>query len=205
MKKQVALINKRGNTIIISLCVTAFIINIIMGGGNRFWILLTGGGNLIDYGYAQYDLVFVNYQFWRLVSCGYLHAGILHLGFNIYALCCLGNIVEERLGTVVYLLSYHMLMAFSVAIWCILFKGSTTVGASSGIFAIIGLFVVLNLSRDNKLCTQLSTRKRNYIIGYSIIGSLISPYTLAIHVISFLLGAIYGFTVTHYYHRNRIH
>lgn len=205
MKKQVALINKRGNTIIISLCVIVFIINIIMGGGNRFWILLTGGGNLIDYGYAQYDLVFVDYQPLRLISCGYLHAGIFHLGFNIYALCCLGNIVEEKLGTVKYLFVYHILMAFSVSIWCLLFKESTTVGASSGIFAIIGFLLVQNMSCENKLWKQLSTRKRNYIVGYSIIGSLISPYTLAIHAISFLLGAIYGFTVTHFYLRNCIH
>lgn len=192
MKKQVALFDSRGNTIIACLSVIAFIINIIMGGGNRFWIFLTGGGDLVDYGYAQYDLVFGNYQFWRLVSCGYLHAGVLHLGFNLYALCCLGYIVEERLGTVKYLFVYHLLMAFSVSIWCLLFKESTTVGASSGIFAIIGLFLVLNLSCDNELWKQLSTRKRNYIIGYSIIGSLISPYTLAIHVISFLLGVLYG-------------
>ena len=98
-----------GNTIIIWLSVIAFIINIIMGGGNRFWIFLTGGGNLMDYGQAQYDLVFNKYQFWRLVSSGYLHMGILHLGFNLYALCCLGNVVEERLGTIRYLLVYHIL------------------------------------------------------------------------------------------------
>lgn len=181
-----------GNTIIISLSVIAFIVNIIMGGGNRFWILLTGGGNLIDYGYAQYNLVFVDLQLWRLISCGYFHGGILHLGFNIYALCCVGNAVEKRLGTLKYLLIYHLLMAFTVAIWCMIFRNATTVGASSGIFAIIGFALVGYMWSENEIWQQMPKGKRNYMLGYVIIGNLISPYTTAIHAVSFLLGAICG-------------
>ena len=182
-----------GNTIIICLSVIVFIINIIMGGGNRFWILLTGGGNLMDYGYAQYDLVFDKYQFWRLVSSGYLHLGILHLGFNLYALYCLGNIVEKRLGTIRYLLVFHVLMILTVSIWCLFFRGAAIVGASSGIFAVIGFFLIQGLLREKGIWEQLPKGKRNYIIGYSVIGNLLSPYTTALHAISFLLGAIYGF------------
>lgn len=181
-----------GNTIIISLSVIAFIVNIIMGGGNRFWILLTGGGNLIDYGYAQYNLVFVDLQLWRLISCGYFHGGILHLGFNIYALCCVGNAVEKRLGTLKYLLIYHLLMVFTVAIWCMIFRDATTVGASSGIFAIIGFALVGYMWSENEIWQQMPKGKRNYMLGYVIIGNLISPYTTAIHAVSFLLGAICG-------------
>ena len=61
-----------GNTIIIMLSVLAFVINVILGGGNRFWIFLTGGGYLMDYGKASYESVFDNFQMWRLVSSGYL-------------------------------------------------------------------------------------------------------------------------------------
>ena len=182
-----------GNTIIICLSVIVFIINIIMGGGNRFWILLTGGGNLMDYGYAKYELVFDKYQFWRLVSSGYLHLGILHLGFNLYALYCLGNIVEKRLGTIRYLLVFHVLMILTVSIWCLFFRGAAIVGASSGIFAVIGFFLIQGLLREKGIWEQLPRGKRNYIIGYSVIGNLLSPYTAALHAISFLLGAIYGF------------
>ena len=181
-----------GNTIIIWLSVIVFIINIIMGGGNRFWIFLTGGGNLIDYGQAQYDLVFNKYQFWRLVSSGYLHMGILHLGFNLRALCCLGNIVEERLGTIRYLLVYHVLMILTVSIECLFFREVTIVGASSGIFAVVGFFLIQSLLCEKRIWEQLPKGKRKYIIGYSVIGNLLSPYTAALHAISFLLGAIYG-------------
>lgn len=185
-----------GNTIIIWLSVIAFIINIIMGGGNRFWIFLTGGGNLMDYGRAQYNLVFVNYQFWRLVSSGYLHMGILHLGFNLYALCCLGNIVEERLGTIRYLLVYHILMILTVSIWCMFFRDATIVGASSGIFAVIAIFLIRSLLCEKRIWEQLPKGRRKYIIGYSVIGNLISPYTAALHAISFIFGAIYGLVKT---------
>lgn len=146
----------------------------------------------MDYGHAQYDLVFVNYQYWRLVSSGYLHMGILHLGFNLYALCCLGNIVEERLGTIRYLLIYHIIMMLTVSIWCILFREVTIVGASSGIFALVGFFLIQRLLCKNKIGEQLPKGKRKYIVGYSVIGNFISPYTAALHAISFLLGVIYG-------------
>ena len=150
----------------------------------------------MDYGHAQYDLVFVNYQYWRLVSCGYLHMGILHLGFNIYALYCLGNIVEERLGTIRYLLVYHVIMILTVSICCIFFKEVTIVGASSGIFAVVGFFLFQSLLHEKKMWEQLPKGKRKYIIGYSVIGNLLSPYTAALHAISFLLGAIYGLVKT---------
>lgn len=184
--------NTTGNSIIIWLSVIAFIINIIMGGGNRFWIFLTGGGNLMDYGHAQYDLVFVDHQFWRLASSGYLHMGIFHLGFNLYALCCLGNVVEKKLGTIRYLLVYHIIMILTVSIWCLLFREVTIVGASSGIFAIVGFFLIQSLRRKKKIWEQLPKGKGKYIIGYSVIGNFISPYTAALHAISFLLGAIYA-------------
>lgn len=185
-----------GNTIIIWLCIITFIINVIMGGGNRFWIFLTGGGYLMDYGHAQYNLVFVNYQLWRLVSCGYLHMGFLHLGFNLYALYCLGDILEEKLGTIRYLLVYHMLMALSVTIDCLLFREVTIAGASSGIFALIGFFLIQGLLCEKRIWEQLPKGKRKYIIRYSVIANLISPYTTAFHAISFLLGAVYGLVKT---------
>ena len=179
-----------GNTIIILLSIIAFIVNIFMGGGNRFWIFLTGGGNLTDYGYAQYNPVFEDLQLWRLISCGYLHSGIFHLGFNIYALCCVGNAVEKRLGAIKYILVYHLLMAVTVAIGCMIFKEATTVGASSGIFAIIGLSIVGFRSSENEIWRQIPKEKRNYLLGYVIIGNLILPFTTAIHAVSFLLGAM---------------
>lgn len=181
-----------GNTIIILLSIIAFVVNIFMGGGNRFWIFLTGGGNLTDYGYAQYNPVFEDLQLWRLISCGYLHSGIFHLGFNIYALCCVGNVVEERLGTIRYLFAYHLLMAVTVAIWCMIFREATMVGASSGIFAIIGFALVGYMRSHNEIWLQMPKSKRNYLLGYVIIGNLLSPYTTAIHAVSFLLGAMCG-------------
>lgn len=192
-----------GNTIIIFLSVLMFIINIIMGGGNRFWIFLTGGGNLLDYGQAQYDLVFVDLQLWRLISSGYLHMGILHLFFNVYALCFLGNIAEKRLGTIKYLLVYHLLMIITEAIQCTLFKETTMAGASSGIFAVIGILFVENISCENKIWNEMPKGKRNYVLGYLIIGNLISLYTTALHAISFLLGTIYGLAKKEYMKRVR--
>ena len=49
-----------------------------------------------------------NGQYWRLVSAMFLHAGLLHIAFNAYALWIFGSVVEQELGRVRFLLIYFV-------------------------------------------------------------------------------------------------
>ena len=47
-------------------------------------------------------------QYWRLVSSMFLHAGILHIAFNAYALWIFGSVVEQELGRARFVLIYFV-------------------------------------------------------------------------------------------------
>ena len=116
--------------------------------------------------------------------------------FNILALMCVGNIVEKALGTIKYLVVYHLGMAVSAAVLCLLFRQTVMVGASMGIFVIAGIFFTHIRVGERQLWQQLSKRKRAYLTYYVILGNLLALTTTAVHLTSFVLGALYTITET---------
>jgi membrane associated rhomboid family serine protease len=109
--------------------------------------LLMGGGSLqglVDAGALVPVLVRENGEYWRLVTGGFLHGSVLHIGVNMYSLYVLGRFIEAVAGpsrmAVVYAVS---LVASGLAV--VYFGGASevTVGASGAIFGLFGaLFAV---------------------------------------------------------------
>jgi membrane associated rhomboid family serine protease len=79
---------------------------------------------------------------YRLVTSGFLHFGILHLGFNMYFLYVLGPMLERPLGRVRFALLYFAsLLGGSLGV--ILFDSSAiTAGASGAVFGLLGAAAV---------------------------------------------------------------
>ena len=85
--------------------------------------------------------IFEGGEWWRLLTCGWLHAGILHWLLNAAGVAALGVGVERAFGwwrtAVIYLLS-----ALAGALASALFlPGVLSVGASGGVFGLIGAYV----------------------------------------------------------------
>ncbi len=86
-------------------------------------------------------------EWWRLLSCTFLHGGITHLVSNMVGLVFVGVLVEPVLGrwrfTIVYLLAA---IAGSVSsLWW--HPATVSVGASGAVFGLYGVFVALLISR----------------------------------------------------------
>src|SRR4051812_36238763 len=47
--------------------------------------------------------IWTNHEYWRLITAGFLHGGLMHIAFNSYALWILGYQVEELFGTARFL------------------------------------------------------------------------------------------------------
>jgi membrane associated rhomboid family serine protease len=80
-------------------------------------------------------------QYWRLFTAIFLHAGLLHLAMNGYALWAFGNIVEQELGKTRFLVIFFVGGVFASAASFVF--GSffaPSVGASGAIFAVFGAF-----------------------------------------------------------------
>ena len=87
-------------------------------------------------------------DWWRIVTGGFLHASLIHIGFNMYALYVLGTALEDALGRAKFFAVYMTCLVGGSAGAILLTDPRTgTVGASGTIFGLFGVLVMLQLSR----------------------------------------------------------
>jgi membrane associated rhomboid family serine protease len=119
--------------------------------------LLVGGANALFQGPPERTLIrlgamqpflIADGQYWRLFSAIFLHAGLLHIGFNAYALWIFGAAMEGALGRTRFLLVFF-LTGFLASATSYAFGplGSVGVGASGAIFGVFGAFIAYNYRR----------------------------------------------------------
>ena len=88
-------------------------------------------------------------EWYRLVTGGFLHAGLFHIGFNMFALFFLGRLLEPAIGTPRFVALYFASLLAG------LLRGAArstdprevTVGASGAIFGLFGATFVIARGR----------------------------------------------------------
>lgn len=86
-------------------------------------------------------------EWYRLVTGGFLHANLMHLAFNMFALWILGRQLEPVIGRAVFGAIYGAsLLAGSLGVM-IADPGALTVGASGAVFGLFGYAVVAQFAR----------------------------------------------------------
>lgn len=80
-------------------------------------------------------------EYYRLLTGAFLHANILHLAFNCYALYVIGTQLESYLGKVKYI-GIYLVSALTGALFSMIFGGNNaSIGASGAIFGLMGATV----------------------------------------------------------------
>ena len=128
--------------ILIGICV-ALALGTLMSGGDT-----VGGdsGSVIE-DFALSRATVGDGEVWRLVSAGFLHAGLLHLFFNMYSLYILGSMLEPAVGRVRFALIYFVSLLSGSFGALLLQEIGYTVGASGAIFGLMGAAVVIMRNR----------------------------------------------------------
>lgn len=114
-----------------------------MGQGNGDALMGLDGHTLVEFGAKIREGLQIG-QWWRLVTAGFLHGGIFHILMNSWVLFDLGAQVEEIYGAPRMLVIYFMGTVFGFyasAVW----SASISVGASAGIFGLIGAMIALGV------------------------------------------------------------
>jgi membrane associated rhomboid family serine protease len=140
-------------------------------------------------------------EWWRLVSPVLVHASVLHLLFNMYALWIFGPVVEQMYGPWRYLLIYA-LTAAAGSLASYLFTGPTpSVGASGAIFGLMGVLLAANRAHR----PVMDRRARfvmgqvgviivvNLLLGFGLMGGL--AIDNAAHVGGLVAGLWLGFVM----------
>ncbi len=101
-----------------------------------------GGSELVDDG-AIYGPAVADGEWWRMVTGGFLHAGLIHLAFNMYLLWMLGGALERYAGAVRFLAIYFTALLWGSAGALLMSPDSRTVGASGAVFGLMAALFLL--------------------------------------------------------------
>lgn len=105
-----------------------------------------GGSQLITDGAISRPSI-ADGELWRLVTAGFLHAGLLHLMFNAFALYVLGSMLEPAIGRVRFAIIFFVSLLAGSFGALLLEPDGLTVGASGAIFGLMGAAVVIMRNR----------------------------------------------------------
>ncbi len=126
------------------------------------------------------------YEYWRLLTSGFLHFSVPHLLVNMISLYILGRDLERLFGWSRYLMIYLIsLFGGSAAVLALQHSEAATAGASGAIYGLMGalLVVVLRL--------KLPATSVLVVIGINIVMSLSIPgISLWAHLGGLLFGAL---------------
>lgn len=114
-----------------------------MRSGNGEAVMNIDIRTLFEFG-AKYRQAIYLGQWWRLVTAGFLHGGILHILMNSWVLFDLGAQVEEIYGTYRLVVFYFVATVFGF-LASTFWSPSISVGASAGLFGLIGAMIALGV------------------------------------------------------------
>lgn len=149
---------------IIGICAIVFI---LMGGA-------TDGKTLLSFG-ANLGLLVKQGEIYRLLTCAFVHIGIIHLLLNMYSLYVIGSQVESFYGKIKYLLIYLI----SAICGSLLSMGFTddviSAGASGAIFGLLGATLYFGVKHRTYLGQTVKSQVIpiiiiNLMIGFSMPG-----------------------------------
>jgi len=161
-------------------CAVIFIAtNGFSGGSGRLW------NDWLLWGPA----VHIGHDYWRLVTSGFLHAGPIHILFNMYLLWLLGNLMEPTLGSGRFAALYFTSLLWGAFGALLVSPDSLTVGASGAVFGLMGAAAVEQRARGiNPFKTDIGI----LIILNLGLSFVISNISVGGHIGGLIGGALVG-------------
>lgn len=164
---------------------------VFLAEAHQFSLSGSATGTIVEHGILSRALISESHQYYRLITSAFLHASLLHIGFNMYLLYLLGSMLEPEIGSLrfgaIYLTS---LLAGSFG--ALLATDAATLGASGAIFGLMGAAAVELRSRGLQVMQSG--------IGIMIIVSLVFSFTapnisVGAHIGGLIGGAIAGWAI----------
>ncbi len=151
-------------------------LDILKWGGNNSIFTLTG-------------------DWWRLVTCMFVHIGIIHIVFNMYALYMIGVYLEPMLGKTRYVAAYLAtgLCSSLVSLWWHK-EPITSAGASGAIFGMYGVFLALLSTKliPKQVRDQL-LKSIGIFIVYNLVYGMKSGVDNSAHMGGLISGLVVGY------------
>lgn len=174
--------------------ISLVIINIVI-----FLICTFTGDLLYNIGAFSVADFFSGKEYYRILSCIFLHWDINHLVSNMLVLYYLGEVVEKHFGHVKYIVIYFVsgifgnLLSMSYELYTSNYAMSA--GASGAIFGVIGALLFLVLIHKGHL-EQITLSRLLFMIFYSLYSGFVGTnINNAAHIGGFLSGVGTAFII----------
>ncbi len=137
--------------VLIAVNVAVFLLGVAVTGPSALTgssDLVIDGGLLTSGRLASGQLIgLVHGEWFRLVTSGFLHYGLVHLGFNMYALWILGTLLERAAGRLQFAAIYAVSLLAGALGALVASPDALTAGASGAIYGLMGAVLALGRSR----------------------------------------------------------
>jgi rhomboid protease GluP len=149
----------------------------------------------IFYGAYYKTFILANFEYWRFLTVGLIHADLVHLVMNMFALFNLGMILERLYGKVKFLVLI-VIGTISGSLFLFIAQGNTlAVGISGGLYACLGALFIYFI--ETGLIKQPAVRSQ--LIRLVIINVLINTLpnvSFVAHMGGLMAGLIIGLLYT---------
>ncbi len=179
-------------TIVMVVNVAMFVVEVVLGG-NASLFAGPNAQTLFDLG-ALFPPKVAAGQYWRLLTPMLLHASLLHIALNSYALYLFGYLIEGVFGWARFLAIY-VVSGFLASVASFVFgsPGSLGVGASGAIFGLLGAWVAYNFRRRGTAFADANLQSAMLIIAINLfLGFSIAQIDNFAHIGGLVAGAAAG-------------
>lgn len=126
-----------------------------------------------------------NGEWWRIVTSGFMHFGLIHLALNMAALYVVGTIVEQELGKLRYSAVYFLsLLGGSAAAFFFGTVCQQLAGASGAVFGLMGALLIVFKRQKRDISTIV------VIVGINLVSNLFTNASLLGHLGGFVIGGL---------------
>jgi membrane associated rhomboid family serine protease len=162
------------------------------GAGGSF-LTGSGGSSRVFQDLALWGpAIHLGHDYWRLVTAGFLHSGLLHIGFNMYILYWLGTMLEPALGHARFLALYFASLLAGSFGALLLSPNSVTVGASGAVFGLMGAAFVMQRARG---IDPMQSGIGPVILFNLVISFVIPNISIGGHIGGLVGGTVAGFAM----------
>lgn len=181
---------------IVALCVVAYFVEVVLSRS-----LDPSVNALFALGALNGEAVFAG-QWWRMLASVFLHGGVLHIAFNMWALFNLGVLAELLYGRRNYVILYLLCGLGGSALSIMWHPNQIGVGASGAIFGIAGaLLPALKFQRNPRVAAAMRGSFSSiglFVIYNLLFGAAVPFIDNAAHLGGLITGVVTGYFLPHY-------
>jgi rhomboid protease GluP len=146
-----------------------------------FIFLICLDNKTLFYSLANSRMYVQHGEWWRLITCAFLHGSIIHLLCNMYSLYIIGSQLEGFIGKAKFIFVYFV-SALTGSLMSIVFSTSYSVGASGAIFGLMGSLLYFGYHYRLYLSSVIKTQIIPLIILNLLLGFVIPNVDNMAHI-----------------------